>query len=133
MGSASAVNEISRSKKRYELQDKMLRGFASHPNSTAKEVCRVIDLQYEQYCDGPKRVWDLKKLGKLEVTGERKCRVTHKKAEIYRVSEGACFCGGEKGLVCASVPPVGLTGSVASGAGMPESVADDLNKVFGDF
>lgn len=125
MSSASAVNEISRSKQRYELQDRMLRGFAQLPNSTAKEICRHIGLQYEAYCDGPKRVGDLKKLGKVVVTGERECRVTKKKAEFYRIAEGARYCGGDKGLVSEST--VQVVGAYDSKPADPEQAARRLS------
>ena len=103
MSSSQAVNKISESKQRYNLQDRMLQGFADYPNSTAKEIGRAIGLQYEEYCDGPKRVHDLKQLGKIIITGERECNVTKKQAEFYCVADGARFVGRDKALVVPSL------------------------------
>lgn len=103
MSSSQSVNKISESRQRYDLQDRMLQGFADHPGSTAKEICRVIGLQHEEYCDGPKRVHDLKKLGKIIVNGERECNITKKQAEVYSVADGARFVGRGKRLVVPSL------------------------------
>ena len=102
MSSSQAINELSSSKKRYDLQDRMLQGFADNPDSTAKEICRSIGLQHEEYCDGPKRAHDLKKLGKIIAQGDRECRITKKQAEYYRVAVGARFVGRDKRLVVAT-------------------------------
>lgn len=99
MSSSDGIVKLSQSKRRYVLQDKMLQGVADYPNSTAKEICRKVGLQYEEYCDGPKRLFDLKKWNKVLVTGERECCVTRKKAETYRLSEGARFAGRGQSVV----------------------------------
>ncbi|WP_020397125.1 hypothetical protein [Thiolinea disciformis] len=93
--SAGAINQLSQSGKRYALQDRVLQGFANYPDSTTKEVARAIGLQHEEYCDAPKRVFDLVALGKLVAMGERVCRITQKVAETYQVAAGAKFVGGK--------------------------------------
>jgi len=86
--SASSIVELSRSRSRYHDQDALLRGFASLPASTAKEVAvEVLDWRYEQYANAPKRAHDLHLLGYLERLDGRECRHTGKVAHTYRVTE----------------------------------------------
>lgn len=89
MSSASAINELSRSKSRYKHQDQLLQGFYQQPNSTAKEIAaEVFDWKYELYGDSPKRATDLasKRLGYLELVGNRECRRSGKDAHVYRIT-----------------------------------------------
>lgn len=90
MSSASAINELSRSKSRYQHQDQLLQGFYMQPNSTAKEIAaEVFDWKYELYGDSPKRATDLSsdRLGYLELVGNRVCRRSGKDAHIYRITD----------------------------------------------
>lgn len=86
--SASAICEISRSKRRYYDQDALLGAFVGHGGFTAKEVAvEVLDWRYEQYANSPKRAFDLQKLGYLEQLEGRECRQTGKVAHTYQVTD----------------------------------------------
>lgn len=85
--SASAIVELSRSKRRYHDQDALLQAFVNHGGFTAKEVAvEVLDWRYEQYANSPKRAFDLQKLGYLEQLTGRECRQTGKVAHTYRAT-----------------------------------------------
>lgn len=89
-GSGSAINELSRSKSRYQHQDQLLLGFMRQPRSTAKEIAaEVYDWKYERYADSPKRATDLAsdKLGYLEQCDNRQCRRSGKDAHTYKITE----------------------------------------------
>lgn len=86
--SASAIVEISRSKRRYHDQDALLHAFVGNDGFTAKEVAvEMLDWRYEQYSNAPKRAFDLQRLGYLEQLDGRECRQTRKVAHVYRVTD----------------------------------------------
>ena len=82
--SAAAIVEQGRSKKRFALRDKIESGIKSNPNLTFKELARTIGLVYEDYCDAPKRGWDLMKLKRIVSDYSRVCSVTHRTAQVWR-------------------------------------------------
>jgi hypothetical protein len=85
--SSHSVVEISRSKKRYQDQDALLKAFTGCPGYTAKEVAvEVLDWKYEPYANSPKRAFDLQRLGYLELLPGRECRRTGKIAHTYRMT-----------------------------------------------
>lgn len=85
--SAHSVVEISRSKKRYQDQDALLRAFSGCPGNTAKEIAvEVLDWKYEPYANSPKRAFDLHQLSYLELLPGRECRQTGKIAHTYRLT-----------------------------------------------
>lgn len=89
-GSCSAINELSRSKSRYQHQDLLLLGFLYMPGSTAKEVsAEYHDWKYERYADSPKRANDLasEKLAYLEQGDNRQCRRSGKDAHTYTITD----------------------------------------------
>jgi hypothetical protein len=89
-GSGSAINELSKSKSRYQHQDLLLLGFMHMPNSTAKEVAAEYhDWKYERYGDSPKRAADLasEKLGYIALGDNRQCRRSGKDAHTYTITD----------------------------------------------
>lgn len=62
--------------------------FIKCPGCTAKEVARyLLRWNYEQYCNAPKRAFDLVRLGYLEQLDGKICRSTGKAANTYRITE----------------------------------------------
>jgi hypothetical protein len=129
-GSGSAINELSRSKSRYQHQDQLLLGFLRMPDSTAKEVAKEhFDWKYEKYADAPKRATDLAsdKLQYLTMVGNRECRCTGKDAHTYRITERGIEHLRKVGLLTGSVSaapvvstaaPVGRSGLAGLRAGL---------------
>lgn len=117
-GSGSAINELSRSKRRYQHQDQLLLGFYHMPESTAKEVAaEYFDWKYESYADAPKRAADLssQRIGYLELVGNRDCRRSGKSAHVYRITDRGIEHLRKVGLLSAragSVPVVERVESV---------------------
>jgi len=100
MSSSSSVVEISRSKKRYQDQDALLKGFVGCDGFTAKEVAvEVLDWKYEPYANSPKRAWDLQALGYLALLEGRECRQTGKVAHTYRITDKGVAYLRDKGIV----------------------------------
>jgi hypothetical protein len=86
--SGSAVVEISRSKRRYEDLDALLKGFIDHPRSTAKEIAiNVLGWSNERYSNSPKRCHDLMARGYLELLDGRVCTHTGKVAHTYSITD----------------------------------------------
>jgi len=100
MSSSRSVVEISRSKKRYQDQDALLKGFVGCDGFTAKEVAvEVLDWKYEPYANAPKRAWDLQALGYLELLSGRECRQTGKVAHTYQITDKGVTYLRDKGVV----------------------------------
>lgn len=107
-GSGSAINELSRSRRRYQHQDQLLLGFYHMPDSTAKEVAAEYwDWKYESYADAPKRATDLasERTGYLELMGNRDCRRSGKSAHVYRITARGIAHLRRVGLLSGSVAP----------------------------
>lgn len=106
--SAESIVKLSRSKQRYVLQDRLLRAFVSMPGSTAKEVAKssLLGWSDEQYTSSSKRASDLasSKLGYLELTGDRVCKITGCSAHTYRVTERGLDYLRSKGLLVVPKP-----------------------------
>jgi len=99
MSSSSSVVEISRSKKRYQDQDALLKGFVGCDGFTAKEVAvEVLDWKYESYANAPKRAWDLQAFGYVKLLEGRKCRQTGKVAHTYRITDKGMAYLRDKGI-----------------------------------
>ena len=124
-GSNHAVIEISRSKKRYQDQDALLKGFIGCEGFTAKEVAvEVLDWKYEPYANSPKRAFDLQRLGYLALLPGRVCRQTNKQAHSYKITDKGYGYLRAKGYVLA--PSASITVQVT-----PSSMLDGKSAVNG--
>jgi hypothetical protein len=126
--SAGSIVELSRSRSRYHDQDALLRGFASMPGSTAKEVAvEALGWRYEQYANAPKRAHDLHLLGYLERLDGRECRHTGKVAHTYRATDAGLAHLRKLGfsVVVPEAKPVVANEAAA------KSALSDLRKILG--
>lgn len=113
--SAGAVVEISRSKKRYDDLDNLLKGFVGIDGSTAKEIAvEVLGWGNERYSNAPKRCHDLHARGYLELLEGRVCRRTGKVAHTYKITQAGVNYLRKKGFALPVVSPPVLANPVNS-------------------